>query len=533
MTATAGTTQLLKLALRRDRVMLPAWVYVLTATAVGTAYSTKSLYDTVAARRDFALGIDRNPANLALEGRVFDANSIGAISVWKIIVTGAAMVAVMSLLLVIRHTRADEESGRLELVSAGVLGRSAALGSALLTAFTANLVLFVPAVAGLIAVGLPVAGSVVFGLCWLATGMMFAAVAALTAQATESGRTANGLALSVLGVSFLLRAFGDAAGHDGPSWLSWLSPLGWTEQLRPYAGDRWWVLALPVAFIVVCLGAAFTLVGRRDLGAGLIPPRLGPAEAAATLSNHFALAWRLQRGVLLAWTVGFAVSGAALGSEADSVGSLVGNSRGTQDLLRRMGGHSGMVDAFLSTAMGILALLASAYAVQAVLRLRAEETGQRAEAILATRVGRVGWASGHAAIALLGSTLLMLVGGLMAGLVHGARGGDMGTRLPHVLWSAIVQLPAVWVLAAITIALFGLVPRFVMAGWGVLAVFLLLGQLGPVLRLKQWAMDISPFTHVPKLPGAEMRFTPVVWLVVVAAALTAAGLTGFRRRDLG
>jgi ABC-2 type transport system permease protein len=197
-----------------------------------------------------------------------------------------------------------------------------------------------------------------------------------------------------------------------------------------------------------------------------------------------------------------------------------------------MGGHAGMIDAFLSTTMGILALLASAYAVQAVLRLRAEETGQRAEAILATRVGRVGWASGHAAIALLGSTLLMLVGGFMAGLIHGVRSGDMG-QLPHVLWSAIVQLPAVWVLAAITIALFGLVPRFVVAGWGVLAVFLLLGQLGSVLRLKQWAMDISPFTHVPKLPGAEMRFTPVVWLVVVAAAFTAAGLAGFRRRDLG
>ncbi len=533
MTATAGTSELLKLALRRDRIMLPVWVYALTATAVGTAYSTKSLYDTAAARHDFAAGIERSAANLAMEGHVFDASSVGAVSVWKIIVTGAAMVAVMSLLLVVRHTRADEESGRLELVGAGVLGRSAALVSGLLTAFTANMVLFVLAVAGLIAVGMPAAGSVVFGVCWLATGMMFASVAAVTAQLTESSRTANGLALSVLGASFLLRAVGDAAGDGGLRWLSWFSPLGWSEQMRPYAGDRWWVLVLPVVFVAACLGAAFALVGRRDLGAGLIPARLGPADAAPGLSSHLALAWRLQRGVLLAWTVAFALSGALLGSEVDNVDSLVGNSKGTQDLITKLGGNGNMVDAFLATMFGILSLLASAYGVQAVLRLRAEETGQRTEALLATRVSRVAWVSGHAIIALLGATLLMLTGGLMVGLVHGARAGDMGTQLPHVLGAAVVQLPAVWVLTAITIAIFGLAPRLAMVGWGVLAAFLMLGQLGPVLRLKQWAMDVSPFTHIPKLPGDEMRYTPVVWLVVIAVALTAAGLAGFRRRDLG
>ncbi len=421
MTATAGTSELLKLALRRDRIMLPSWVYILTATAVGTAFSTKSLYDTAAARHDFAAGIEKNPANLAMEGHIFDPNSLAEISVWKVIVIGAAMAAVMSLLLVVRHTRADEESGRLELVSAGVLGRSAALVSGLLTALTANLVLLVLVVAGLVAVGMPAAGSAVFGLCWFAAGMMFAAVAAITAQITESSRTANGMALSVLGASFLLRAFGDAAGDGGARVLTWLSPLGWTEQVRPFAGDRWWVFALPAAFILICLGVAFALVGRRDVGAGLLPPRLGPADAVASLSGHLALAWRLQRGVLLAWTIAFAIAGGVLGSEVDSVDGLVGNSKGTQDLLRRLGGQVGMVDAFLSTVMGIMALLASAYAVQAVLRLRGEENDQRAETLLATPVSRAGWVSGHAAIALLGSTMLMLVGGLMVGLVHGAR----------------------------------------------------------------------------------------------------------------
>jgi ABC-2 type transport system permease protein len=191
------------------------------------------------------------------------------------------------------------------------------------------------------------------------------------------------------------------------------------------------------------------------------------------------------------------------------------------------------MDAFVNTTMSIMALAASAYAVQTVLRLRTEETNQLAEPILASKVGRAAWAGGHIAIAVVGSTILMVVDGAIIGLIHGLRVHDLSGQFMRIFDSALVQLPAVWVLAAITVVLFGFVPRFAMAAWGALGAFLLLGQLGPLLKLKQWAMDISPFTHVPKLPGAAMRTMPVVWLVVVAAGLTAIGLVGFRRRDIG
>ena len=190
------------------------------------------------------------------------------------------------------------------------------------------------------------------------------------------------------------------------------------------------------------------------------------------------------------------------------------------------------MDAFLATAMALMALLASAYAVQAVLRLRSEETGSLAEPLLATQVGRVGWAASHLVFAVVGPAVLMAVGGVAVGLMHGLRVHDLGGEFPRVFWSALVQLPAVWVLAGLTVLLFGSAPRLAAAAWGALGLFLLLGELGPLLKLKQWAMDISPFTHVPKLPGAAMRTMPVVWLVVVAAALMAIGLAGFRRRDL-
>jgi ABC-2 type transport system permease protein len=530
--ALAGTRPLTRIGFRRDRVMVPFWVYFFTALAVGTAYSSRAVYDTLAKRLDFAASLDKNPSLLALYGPVHDPASVGSVAVWKVGGIAAGLVGVISLILTVRHTRGDEESGRLELVSAGVVGRCAALTAAVTTVAVTNLVLAVLVAGGLMLLGLPVGGSVAFALGWCAIGLMFAGVAALTAQLTTSSRTATGLAVAVLGLFYLVRAAGDVGGSDGPTWLLWLSPFGWVSHLRPYAGDDWWVLTLAVLFTAACLAGAYALVTRRDLGSGLLPERLGPASADAGLRGPLGLAWRLQRGTLLAWTAGFAVYGAAIGGVSDNIGDIVGGKSG-RDVLAKIGGHHGLVDAFLNAMMALMALLASAYAVQAVLRLRSEETGRLAEPILATRVGRIGWAASHVVFAVVGPAVLMAVDGVIIGLVHGLRVHDLGGQFPRVFGAALVQLPAVWVLAGITVALFGLASRLAAAAWGALGLFLLLGQLGPLLKLKQWAMDVSPYTHVPKLPGGRMQATPVVWLVVVAAALTALGLAGLRRRDLG
>jgi ABC-2 type transport system permease protein len=528
----AGTGELVRLGLRRDRIMIPVWAYALTATAVATAYSYAKLYDTVAARLDFADGVRDNTSTLAFYGHVYQLGSTGGLVAWRLAGIGAALAGVLSILLVVRHTRADEEAGRLELVSAGVVGRYAPLTAGLLIAVVADVLLAALVFAGLVAVGMPAAGSVAFALGWMLAGVVFAAVAAVAAQLSASARTANGIALAVLGVAFLLRAVGDA-GPSWLSWLSWLSPVGWSEQVRAFADNRWRVAALAVPVAAIVAATAFALAGRRDLGAGILPARPGPACAGPGLRSPLALAWRLQRGLLLAWTVGLAVYGAAIGGIAQSVNDLVKGSTGTRKLLIEMGGEKGVIDAFLATAMGILGLAASVYAVQAVLRLRTEESALRAEPLLATRVGRIGWAMSHLVFAVAGPAVLLTVAGLGAGVTHGLGAHDLGSQVPRVLGGALVQLPAVWVLAGVTLVIFGFAPRFAQAAWAVLGAFLLLGLLGPVLEFAQWAMDVSPFTHVPKIPGSALPATPVVALTLVGVALAVAGLAGLRRRDIG
>ena len=382
--------------------------------------------------------------------------------------------------------------------------------------------------------GLPAAGSVAFGLELAAASWAFAAVGGVAAQLTTGAAAARGIAVAALGAAYLLRLGGDVSSQSGGglSWLSWLSPIGWAQRVRPYAGERWAVLALPVALTALGVVVALVLSGRRDVGSGLLPPRLGPATAAAGLRSPLALAWRLHRGLLAAWTAGFAAVGVVLGAVTSSVGDLVAGNQNLEEVFARLGGRTGLEDAYLASVLGLLGLFAATYAIQATLRLRAEETSGRAEPVLATAVGRLGWAGGHLVFSLLGPAALLLVAGLACGLTAGLSAGDVGGQVPRVLAGAVVQLPAVWVLAAVAVALIGLLPRLAAASWGVLAVCLLVGLVGAALQLSQWLLDVSPFTHVPKYPGGTVTAAPLVALVAVAVTLTAAGLAGLRRRDL-
>jgi ABC-2 type transport system permease protein len=530
MNALAGTRPLVRLALRRDRIMLPVWTYIFIAFAFSAA-TLKGLYPTVESRVQAAASNNGTIAVVAIYGRVYDATSLGNTQgMLKILVLGSLLIALLSIFIVVRHTRAEEETGRLELLGATVVGRYAALTAGLLVAFGVSVMIGLLAALIFIAVGLPAAGSIVAGLAWASVGIAFAAITAFVAQLTENARTARAISSAVLGAVYLIRAIGDTSEASGPRWLSWLSPVGWGQQFRPFAGDRWWVVLITIGFAAVVTVAAYVLVARRDLDAGLLPDRPGPA-GSTRLRSPLALAWRLQRGMMLGWAAGFLVLGAALGGIASNIGDMA-NSQEAKDFITKLGGTQALSDAFLAAEFGFLGIFASAYGIQTAMRLHAEETGMRAEPLLATRVGRIRWAFSHITIALVGTTAIVTAGGLSAGLSYGATVDDMG-QVGRLLGAALVQLPAAWLLTAIVVAAFGLAPQLIMAGWTALVAFLLLGELGPVIELNQSVMDISPYAHVPKLPAADLTIAPLAWLLAIAALLTAAGLVGFRRRDVG
>ncbi|MFF3785469.1 ABC transporter permease [Streptomyces sp. NPDC001933] len=519
----AGTWTLLRLALRRDRIMLPIWVLALGGSFSSVGSSISSIYDTAAQRAELAASMNGNSSLRAMYGPVFD-DSVGGLVSWRMAAFGAVLAAVMSLIVVVRHTREEEETGRQEMLSSAMVGRRAPLTAALLAAVIANAALALVMGAGLAGSGAGGAGAVALALAVAGTGVLFACTAAIAAQFTESARLAKGLTAAVIGAAFVLKAAGDSASDDGSSVLTWLSPIGWAENVRAYADERWWVLLVLAAAVVVQAALAYGLAGRRDVGMSFLATRPGPAQGR--ISTAFGLALRLQRGALTGWTLSFAVVGVAFGGLTGGAADLVGDNAKTREIFERMGGQAGLTDAFLAAMVSVLGMVAALYIVASVLRLHGEETAGRAEPVLAGGVGRTGWAAGHLVIAFGGAALLMTAGGL--GLAVG-----YGHELPAVLGASLVQLPAIWLLGGVTVLLYGAFPKAAVASWGVAGICLALGWLGPAVDMPQAVMDVSPFTHLPKLPGGTgMEWGPVLALTAVAVALVGAGVGALRRRDV-
>ena len=244
-------------------------------------------------------------------------------------------------------------------------------------------------------------------------------VTALCCQLTASTRTAGGLVALVLGAGYVLRAVGDLSA----GWVSWLSPFGWATQLRPYGDERWWVLALPVLLTAATLAGAVALADRRDVGAGLLPDRPGPARG--TMGSVTALTLRLHWGSAVAWGLGILVLGAVMGGIAPGVADLAGSAE-VQDMLRRTGGAGALADAFLATEFSFLAVGVTAFAVAAVVRASGEETEGRTESVLATATSRSAVLGAVGLVALAGPVVLMLGFGLGASVTYGAQQDGVG-----------------------------------------------------------------------------------------------------------
>ena len=521
-----GTWSMVRFILRRDRVRLPVWIAGITLLVLSTAASIEGLYPTQADLDTAAETATDNAALIALNAPAYALDTLGGQAVFNIGSFGYVVVALMGMFLVGRHTRADEENGRTELLRATVLGRNAPVTAVLVVASGAFAVVGGLVTLSMLSQDLPTAGSVLYGAAMGGFGLLFACVTAVTVQTTEHNRAALGLAGALLGGAYVVRAVGDI----GTGTLSWFSPMGWAQAARPYAGERWWTLLLLAGAAVVLVVVAFALLGIRDLGGGLVPPRPGPSVASPALTRPEGLAIRLQRGSVVAWTLGLALTGVAYGSVGQDVGDLIGDNDTFEDIIAQTGGT--LTDSFFATSLLTMALIAGGFAVSSALRLRSEETGGRAESVLATALSRPHWAASHLGVALVGSALLMAGAGFGMGLTYGIATSDIG-QVGRLLGAAVSFVPPLWVLVGLAFAVFGWAPRAVSVAWGALVACFVIGVFGELFELPQWAVDLSPFQHVPQMPAVGFALAPLLVLTAVAAALLALGFVGFRRRDAG
>lgn len=527
----AGTGTLVRFALRRDRVRIPVWIAALLMANFATLGKLEGLYSGAAERASVAKTMG-SPAALAMTGPrhyLEGGYGVGAMLAQQGLGFYGVLTGLMAVLIVVRHTRDEEETGRAELLRSAVVGRHAALTAALTVAVAASLALGALLALSLGASGTPGVdreGSLLFGAVYAGLGIVFAGVAAVTVQITEHARGAAGMALGVIGLAYVLRAAGDV----GDGTLSWLSPIGWAQRSYPFLDDLWWPLLLMLGAAVVTAGTGYALSLRRDVGEGLRTPSAGRRTASPALARPFGFALRLHRGMLAGFGAGVFLLGTMYGSLLGDVDDMLKDVELMDQVLAKAGGAS-FVDSFASVVMIVNAVIAGVYVVLAALRPRAEESAGRAEPLLATGLSRTRWVWSHLSVALLGGTFTLLLTGLGFGLAGAASTGDRGLVL-SLTGAAVAYAPALWVTAGVAALLFGWLPRAAAAAWLVPVYAFLVGYLGRILQFPDWMNDLSPFGHVPQLPAREMDWTPVAVLTAVAAVLLAAGLAGFRRRDL-
>lgn len=522
----AGAGRLIRTALRRDRFRIGIWMIAIVTMVGASAESIKGLFPTQA-DLDQAAVASSNPAILAFNGPPIALDTVGGQVAFQIGAPGLVIVGLMSLLIVVRLTRGEEEPGRLELVRALPVGRHAPTAAAAAIGFGMSAVVGLGSAVALIATGQATSGSMLYGMQLASMAAVFVGVSLVAAQITENARLAGGLAGVALAVAFVTRAIGDMRDL----WLSWLSPIGWAQQTRSFGDERWWPLLLSLGLLTGLLGVAVVLENRRDLGAGLISPRPGPRRAGDRLRTALALAVRLQRGSVIGWCAGLAALGAVYGSIINAIAEFVDDNPTMADFLTASGGAS-LTDSYLATSVHFTALIGTAAAVQWTLRLRSEETSLRAEPVLATAVSRIEWTRSHLIVALVGSVVAMASIAVGLGGTATVATGDPAL-LGHVAVAALAHLPVMWLTVGFTLAVVGRFPRFAVAAWAIVAFGIVIAMFGAVLGLPEWAIDLSPFEHVPLAPAESVTVAPLVVLLAIATALVTIGLDGLRRRDIG
>ncbi|MDN4613625.1 hypothetical protein P5G50_04080 [Leifsonia sp. F6_8S_P_1B] len=539
--ATRTVAVLVSQRLRRDRWQLLVWLLSIGLLAAFSAASIAQTYGDATARAELVRLAIANPAILMLRG-IPQGTGLASVTFFEIYTFLALLAGLMNTFLAVRHSRAEEESGRAELIGSTPAGRLLPTAATVAHGVLVNIVLALVAAGGFISAGLPVQGSLTAGAAIGGAGLAFLGVGLLFSQLMSTSRGANGYAAAVVLLAYLLNGIGDAIGtpvdstHLAAGWPSWLSPIGWGQASAPYTADDGGPLLLQVALAAVLVGVVFGIQSVRDSGAGVFPERAGRRDALPTLSGPLGLAWRLLWPVILGWTLG----GIATGLLAGALGSVVSNSLADDPSMSNIreaigrigaGGSGPLSQLFISAIFSIVGVLAAACAVQAVVRLRQEEASGSAETVLATPVSRVRWLLEFVLVGVV-AVVLVLLGAAVASAVSAVGAGEDVARIGDSFAAAAAQLPVALSYLGVLTLVFVLLPAATApVGWAALGLGAFIGVFGGLVKLPDWLRHVSPFADAPVVVG-EPDWTGGYWMFGITLVALVASAVLIRRRDL-
>jgi ABC-2 type transport system permease protein len=359
--------------------------------------------------------------------------------------------------------------------------------------------------------------------------LVFAGVGALTSQLAATRRLATGLAAATLTLALLVRVTADTAA--GAGWLRWATPLGWTEELRPFARPDAAALLPTVVSSALLLGIAGAIALRRDVGSGVLRSSDSSEAKLRLLSSPTALALRSERASLAAWLLGTGLFALIIGILSTSF-SASDISASLRQEIRKLGGAS------ITTPAGAIGfyyvffvLTISLYGCSQVAAARAEESDELLETLLALPVGRARWLRGRLLLAAAGSCALALVAGLLTWVGAAAEHAHVG--LPRMAEAGVNCLPAALLFLALATLAYALAPRAASAiGYGLVGTAFLWELLGGLLGAPHWLVEATPFAHIGLVPAEPFRAVGAAVMLALACLAALAAQEAFRRRDI-
>ena len=525
-----NTGILLRFMIRRDRIRLPIWLFSITLITILVANAFTDLYATDQESQAIAETMS-NPAMSAMVGQGYglDNYTTGAMMAHQMLLFTALAVAIMSILLVTRHTRADEEDGRIEMIRSLPTGRLSNLHATVLVVSATNIILALLVGFSLYALqieSMDLQGSLLYGAVLGATGIFFTAITALFAQLSENARGTIGLSFTVLGIAYLIRAIGDA----GNEIISWFSPLGWVLASEVYVNNYWWPIILTLGAAILLIILALYLNAIRDLESGFIAAKPGRKHASRFLQSPLGLTLRIQRTSMIAWMIGMVLLGASYGSVLGDLESFFGENEMMQELLTSAEGYS-LTEQFIPMLMIIMAMLSTVPALMAMLKLKSEERKNRTEHLLGRAVSRTKLIGGYFFIAI--SVSVIMVSLVAIGLWSaGSTVMDDPISFGTIYQAAIVYLPAIWVMLAIALLLMGINPSLTGLTWLYLGYSFFVIYLGGLLNVPDWLGNLSPYGHIAQLPIENMDYMASAYLTIIAILISVIGFAAYRKRDI-
>ncbi len=520
---------LVRRALRDARARTIAFLYIFALVSYIQPVAYRHTYPTVAERIAFARSFAHNKAVVLFYGKAYDLLTVRGYTAWRVGGTLAIFAAVFGLLAAVRALRTEEDAGRAELVLAGAVARDTAFAASIAAILVGTAVLWLAAFAGLLVGGLPTGGSAYLALAVASVVPVFAGVGALASQLAPSHRVALELGGGVVGLCFLLRVIADTSSHLG--WLRWLTPLGWSEELRPFTGAQPLVIVLPVLASALMLAAAARIAARRDVGSGLLAAHDSAPPRTALLSSPTALALRGERSGLIVWLTSVAALALVIGIISKSISSA-GISKQLDRELAKLGSGSILHPAgYIAFSFLFFVLAVSLFAVSQIAAARHEEADGELETVLALPIARRRWLGGRLGLAACAALAISLAAGTFAWL--GAVSQGVSLSLAKMLEAALNCLPASLLFLGIAALAYAVVPRATVGiGYGLVAVAFLWQLFGSLLGAPKWLVHATPFAHVGLVPAQPFKGLAAGVMLAIALVAAVAAILLFERRDL-